>query len=49
MNSINHFLEMIAKEVKTLLGILCSERNNLDDQLFPNKASAYYIQHKVSE
>jgi hypothetical protein len=35
---------MIAKEVKNLLGILCSERMNLDDQLFPFKASVYYNQ-----
>ncbi len=42
MNTINHFLEMIAKEVKVTLGTLCSERMSLDDQLLPHKASAYY-------
>jgi len=44
VNSINHFLEMIAKEVKTVLGHLCSDRMNLDDQLKPCNASAYYNQ-----
>ena len=44
VNSINHFLEMIAKEVKNLLGILCQERMSLDDQLLPHKASTYYNQ-----
>lgn len=33
VNSINHFLELIAKEVKTLLGALCDERTSLDDQV----------------
>ena len=38
---------MIAKEVKNLLGILCTDRLNLDDQLLPFKASTYYNQQKV--
>ena len=33
MNSINHFLEFIAKEVKQLLGALCEERTSLDEQV----------------
>ena len=33
MNSINHFLELIAKEIKMLLGIVCNERMHLDDQV----------------
>lgn len=49
VNSVNHFLEMIAKEVKNLLGLLCSERMNLDDQLFPFKASVYYNQTHASK
>ena len=44
MNSINHFLELMAKEVKNRLGILCSERMTLDDQLAAAKGSAYYMQ-----
>ena len=44
VNSINHFLELIAKEIKTVLGQLSSERMNLDDQLRPANASAYYNQ-----
>lgn len=40
---------MIAKEVKSLLGILCSERMYLDDQLFPYKASAYYNQVHIHD
>ena len=42
MNSINHYLEVIAKEVKHIIGTLCSERMVLDDQLLPFKASSYY-------
>ena len=33
MNSINHFLELIANEVKALLGVVCNERMHLDDQV----------------
>ena len=44
VNSINHFLELIAKEVKTVLGVLSSDRMNLDDQLQTNNASGYYNQ-----
>ncbi len=33
MNTINHFLELTAKEVKTLLGVVCAERMHLDDQV----------------
>lgn len=44
VNSINHFLELIAKEVKDRLGILCSNRMTLDDQLAPARGSAYYMQ-----
>lgn len=44
MNSINHFLELIAKEVKNRLGILCSDRMTLDDQLASARGSAYYMQ-----
>ena len=43
MNTIYHYLEMIAKELKQILGTLCSERMALDDQLLPHKASAYYL------
>ena len=44
VNSINHFLELMAKEVKNRLGILCSERMMLDDQLAAAKGSVYYMQ-----
>jgi len=47
VNTINHFLEMIAKEVKLILGTLCSERMNLDDQLLPYKGSANYLYDKA--
>ena len=33
VNSINHFLELIANEVKALLGVVCNERMHLDDQV----------------
>ena len=48
MNSINHFLELIAKEVKNRLGILCSDRMTLDDQLASARGSAYYMQVGMS-
>lgn len=41
VNSINHFLELIAKEVKTLLGAVCSERMHLDDQVQCRQLSMY--------
>ncbi len=44
MNSVNHFLELIAKEVKLVLGQLSSDRMNLDDQLKVANASSYYNQ-----
>lgn len=47
MNSINHFLELIAKEVKNRLGILCSDRMTLDDQLASARGSAYYMQVRI--
>jgi len=49
VNSINHFLELIAKEVKTLLGAVCSERMHLDDQLFPSRACGHYVQSHSSK
>ena len=33
VNSINHFLELIANEVKALLGVVCNERMHLDNQV----------------
>ena len=43
VNSINHFLELIAKEVKTLLGAVCSERMHLDDQVQCRQLSMYWM------
>lgn len=47
VNSVNHFLELIAKEIKSMLGQLSSDRMNLDDQLRPANASVYYNQVRV--
>ncbi|XP_064384719.1 nck-associated protein 1 homolog [Halichondria panicea] len=52
VNSVNHFLELIAKEVKLVLGQLSSDRMNLDDQLKVANASSYYNQthaHKLTK
>lgn len=47
VNSVNHFLEVISKEIKSLLGQLSSERMNLDDQLKPANAGVYYNQVQI--
>ena len=48
VNSINHFLELIAKEVKNRLGILCSDRMTLDDQLASARGSTYYMLVRIA-
>lgn len=49
VNSINHFLEMMAKEVKTLLGALCDERTSLDDQLLAFRGAGHYLASHVKK
>jgi NCK-associated protein 1 len=49
VNSINHFLELIAKEVKNLLGALCDERTSLDDQLLPFRGAGHYLASHVKK
>ena len=47
VNSINHFLECIAKEVKSLLGALCDERMSIDDQLLPFRGAGHYLANHI--
>jgi NCK-associated protein 1 len=49
VNSINHFLEFIAKEVKQLLGALCEERTSLDEQLLAYHGAGHYVANHVKK
>ena len=43
VNTVNFFLENIAKETKSVIGMLCQERVSLDEELAPNNGAAYYF------
>ena len=43
MNTVNFFLELIAKETKSVIGQLCLERVSLDEDLAPSNGAAYFF------
>eukprot|EP00731_Ephydatia_muelleri_P012646 Em0006g1540a len=43
VNTVNFFLELIAKETKSVMGMLCEERVLQDDELAPSNGAAYYF------
>eukprot|EP00731_Ephydatia_muelleri_P012654 Em0006g1548a len=43
VNTVNFFLELIAKESKSVMGMLCEERVLQDEELAPSNGAAYYF------
>ncbi|KAL5499329.1 hypothetical protein EMCRGX_G010719 [Ephydatia muelleri] len=43
VNTVNFFLELIAKETKSVMGMLCEERVLQDEELAPSNGAAYYF------
>eukprot|EP00731_Ephydatia_muelleri_P012521 Em0006g1415a len=43
VNTVNFFLELIAKESKSVMGVLCEERVLQDEELAPSNGAAYYF------
>jgi NCK-associated protein 1 len=45
VNSINGFLEQIAKEVKTVMGVLCSDHLKMDEMLHVTYGAGHFVAH----
>ncbi|XP_065902266.1 nck-associated protein 1 homolog [Dysidea avara] len=49
VNMVNHFLELTAREIKTIVGSLCERRVTLQQQLVPYKATLAYMKAHLSK